>query len=35
MALMCPQTTREDIDRHTKVFGEAVVELRSIASITN
>ncbi|MGC2769844.1 MAG: aspartate aminotransferase family protein [Candidatus Acidiferrum sp.] len=35
MALMCPETTREDIDRHTKVFGEAVVELTSIASITN
>ena len=26
MALMCPETTAEDIDRHTKVFAEAVGE---------
>jgi glutamate-1-semialdehyde 2,1-aminomutase len=35
MALMCPETTRGDIDRYTKVFAEAVVEPTSIASITN
>ena len=27
MALMCPATTEADVDRHTEVFGEAVVEL--------
>jgi glutamate-1-semialdehyde 2,1-aminomutase len=27
MALMCPATTFEDVDRHTKVFGDAVEEL--------
>src|ERR1700740_2517391 len=27
MALMCPQTESEDVDRHTKVFREAVKEL--------
>lgn len=27
MALMCPQTEAEDVDRHTKVFREAVKEL--------
>jgi glutamate-1-semialdehyde 2,1-aminomutase len=27
MALMCPQTESEDVDRHTKVFREAVAEL--------
>ena len=27
MALMCPQTETEDVDRHTKVFREAVKEL--------
>jgi glutamate-1-semialdehyde 2,1-aminomutase len=27
MALMCPQTEADDVDRHTKVFGEAVKEL--------
>jgi glutamate-1-semialdehyde 2,1-aminomutase len=27
MALMSPVTTQEDVDRHTKVFNEAVVEL--------
>lgn len=27
MALMCPETTAEDVDRHTQVFGEAVSEL--------
>lgn len=27
MALMCPATTEGDIDRHTKLFGEAVDEL--------
>ncbi len=29
MALMSPQTENEDVDRHTKVFREAVTELRS------
>ena len=24
MALMCPDTTREDVDRHTEVFREVV-----------
>jgi glutamate-1-semialdehyde 2,1-aminomutase len=27
MALMCPETTPDDIDRHTKIFAEAVAEL--------
>jgi glutamate-1-semialdehyde 2,1-aminomutase len=27
MALMCPETTEEDIDRHTLVFDQAVAEL--------
>jgi len=27
MALMSPQTEAEDVDRHTKVFREAVKEL--------
>jgi glutamate-1-semialdehyde 2,1-aminomutase len=27
MALMCPQTENEDVDRHTKIFREAVREL--------
>jgi glutamate-1-semialdehyde 2,1-aminomutase len=27
MALMCPATSEEDVDRHTEVFGEAVAEL--------
>ena len=27
MALMSPQTEQEDVDRHTKVFREAVKEL--------
>ena len=27
MALMCPATTTEDVDRHTEVFGAAVAEL--------
>jgi len=27
MALMCPQTEAEDVDRHTKVFRDAVAEL--------
>ena len=27
MALMCPATSAEDVDRHTEVFGEAVAEL--------
>jgi glutamate-1-semialdehyde 2,1-aminomutase len=27
MALMCPETTPSDVDRHTKIFGEAVGEL--------
>jgi glutamate-1-semialdehyde 2,1-aminomutase len=27
MALMCPSTTAGDVDRHTEVFGQAVVEL--------
>jgi len=29
MALMCPQTEADDVDRHTKVFREAVKELTS------
>jgi glutamate-1-semialdehyde 2,1-aminomutase len=24
MALMCPQTSREDVDQHTRVFREVV-----------
>jgi glutamate-1-semialdehyde 2,1-aminomutase len=28
MALMCPATTAEDVDRHTEVFAGAVGELR-------
>jgi glutamate-1-semialdehyde 2,1-aminomutase len=27
MALMCPATSEEDVDRHTEVFGEAIDEL--------
>jgi glutamate-1-semialdehyde aminotransferase len=27
MALMCPATTDEDVDRHTEVFDEACAEL--------
>ena len=27
MALMCPATTEDQVDRHTEVFGEAVAEL--------
>ena len=27
MALMCPETTEEDVDEHTAIFGEAVAEL--------
>jgi hypothetical protein len=27
MALMCPATTEDDIDRHTDAFDEAVVAL--------
>ena len=27
MALMCPATTRDQVDRHTQAFGEAVAEL--------
>jgi len=27
MALMCPATTEEQVDRHTQVFGDAVAEL--------
>jgi hypothetical protein len=27
MALMCPATTQEDVDRHTAVFDEAAAEL--------
>ena len=27
MALMCPATTAEDVDRHTEVFAEACAEL--------
>jgi glutamate-1-semialdehyde 2,1-aminomutase len=27
MALMCPATTAEQVDRHTEVFGRAVAEL--------
>jgi glutamate-1-semialdehyde 2,1-aminomutase len=29
MALMCPDTTDEDVDRHTEVFGAALSELHS------
>jgi glutamate-1-semialdehyde 2,1-aminomutase len=29
MALMCPETTDEDVDRHTEVFGAALSELHS------
>jgi glutamate-1-semialdehyde 2,1-aminomutase len=29
MALMCPDTTDEDVDRHTEVFAAALSELRS------
>ncbi len=29
MALMCPQTEAEDVDKHTRVFREAVRELAS------
>jgi glutamate-1-semialdehyde 2,1-aminomutase len=29
MALMCPATTEEDVDRHTAVFREGVSELFS------
>jgi glutamate-1-semialdehyde 2,1-aminomutase len=32
MALMSPQTEAEDVDRHTKVFREAVGELVAVAS---
>lgn len=28
MALMCPETSAEDVDRHTAVFGEVVAALR-------
>jgi glutamate-1-semialdehyde 2,1-aminomutase len=27
MALMCPATTEDQVDRHTEVFGEALAEL--------
>ncbi len=27
MALMCPETSREDVDRHTAVFREVVGDL--------
>jgi glutamate-1-semialdehyde 2,1-aminomutase len=27
MALMCPATSRADVDRHTEVFGGAVEDL--------
>jgi glutamate-1-semialdehyde aminotransferase len=27
MALMSPDTTEADVDRHTEIFGEAVEEL--------
>jgi len=30
MALMCPETTAADIDRHTRLFAEAVNELASM-----
>ncbi|HLZ43721.1 MAG TPA: aspartate aminotransferase family protein [Candidatus Sulfotelmatobacter sp.] len=29
MALMCPQTENEDVDRHTQIFREALAELAS------
>jgi glutamate-1-semialdehyde 2,1-aminomutase len=29
MALMCPETTAADIDRHTKIFSEALAELNN------
>jgi glutamate-1-semialdehyde 2,1-aminomutase len=27
MALMCPETSREDVERHTEVFREVVAAL--------
>jgi hypothetical protein len=27
MALMCPTTTKADVDRHNEVFEEAIAEL--------
>jgi glutamate-1-semialdehyde 2,1-aminomutase len=30
MALMCPETTEEDIDQHTRIFAEAVAELANV-----
>ncbi|HET7107157.1 MAG TPA: aspartate aminotransferase family protein [Candidatus Acidoferrum sp.] len=30
MALMCPDTTATDIDRHTRLFAEALIELASV-----
>jgi glutamate-1-semialdehyde 2,1-aminomutase len=29
MALMCPETTTDQVDRHTQVFGVALKELHS------
>jgi len=29
MALMCPQSTEADVDRHTEVFAEAAQDLAS------
>ena len=34
MALMCRDTTEADVDRHTKVFAEAVAELRSTTPLS-
>jgi glutamate-1-semialdehyde aminotransferase len=31
MALMCPATTEDDVDRHSEVFAEACRELRGVA----
>jgi len=31
MALMCPDTTHDDVDRHTRLFGEAVARLSDSA----
>lgn len=27
MALMCPDTTEQDVDAHTEIFGAALAEL--------
>lgn len=30
MALMCPSTTEKDVDKHTKLFEEAMINLRKV-----